>query len=89
MIRKKATNAPTTTRDITIPATAAPPTLELLPPLPPSLVSLPLDGLLLLLLWLGVLEGDGREGGLYDGGVVAAGARLLLKELPLVLQQKA
>lgn len=98
LIKKKAAIAPRTTRDVTIPATAPPPTLLLPPSLPPTLPPLlPLDGmlsllaegLLLLLLLLGLPVEDGSGGGVVCdvGGGAAEG--LLLKEFPLVLQQKA
>lgn len=88
LITKKASIAPRTTRDITIPATPPPPTFLLPPSLTPTLPPLlPLDGLFLLsvewllLLSVGFLVGDGR-----CGGVACGVAGLLLKEFPLVLQ---
>jgi hypothetical protein len=92
LIKKKETIAPRTSRDMTIPATAPPPTFLLPPSLPLTLPPLlPLGRLLLLslLLSLGlpVEEGCG-EGVVCDVG--AGGSEgLLLKEFPLVLQYKS
>lgn len=79
MIKRNATNAPTTSKHITIPATAPPPSLECLP-LPPSSAGI----LLPSVLGTGGLQ---EGGGVYDDGGDGGGggAGPSLNEFPLVL----
>jgi hypothetical protein len=93
LTKKKATIAPRAARDMTIPATAPPPTFLLPPSVPPTLPPLlPLGRLLLLLveglllLSLGLPVEDGSGGGAVCDVGAGGGKGLLLKEFPSVLQ---